>query len=303
MTVLVTGVTGLVGGLVARSLVARGVGIRALVRDLERGRMALLGMDVEIVTGDFDRPETVAAAASGCEGMFLVSSDGDRHVEKEITAARSAIEAGVTHIVKLSSSDAGQRPYAWSTAHAEIEEAIGQMDVGYSFLRPHYFMKNFFSLLKVVSASASNDNQAVTLEAPAGDGTIGAIDAYDIGECAAELLASRAPIGTHALLTGPENIPMTRVAEAFGAALNRDIGYVNLDPSDYRAQREVDDPGGAGDAAGMYEEVRVGTMAVQSDGVEKITGNVPRSIEEFAAANVDAIEVAITAASAGRDGT
>ena len=46
MTVLVTGVTGLVGGLVAQSLVARGVGVRALVRDLERGRLALLGMGV-----------------------------------------------------------------------------------------------------------------------------------------------------------------------------------------------------------------------------------------------------------------
>ena len=46
MTVLVTGVTGLVGGLAARSLVARGMGVRALVRDLERGRLALLGMGV-----------------------------------------------------------------------------------------------------------------------------------------------------------------------------------------------------------------------------------------------------------------
>lgn len=69
MTVLVTGVTGLVGGLAARSLVARGLGVRALVRDLERGRLALLGMGVDIMLGDFDRPDTVAAAAAGCEGV------------------------------------------------------------------------------------------------------------------------------------------------------------------------------------------------------------------------------------------
>ncbi len=296
MTVLVTGVTGLVGGSVARSLVARGVGVRALVRDLERGRMAMLGMGIEFAIGDFDQPETIAAAASGCEGMFLVSSDGDRQVLQETTAAKSAVGAGVKHIVKLSSSDAGQRPYAWSRAHAEIESAIEQLTVGYSFLRPHYFMQNFFSLLKVVSTNA---NVVMTLETPAGDGAIGAIDAYDIGECAAALLANCKPLEAHALLTGPENITMSRVAGAFGAVLNRDITYVNLDPSDYRSQLETDDPGNAGDIADVYEEVRVGTMAVQSDNVEKIAGNPPRSIEQFATANVDAINAAIIAASAG----
>lgn len=300
MTVLVTGVTGLVGRGVARSLVARGVGVRALVRDLERGRMAMLGMGIEFAIGDFDQPETITAAASGCEGMFLVSSDGDRQVLRETAAAKSAVEAFVEHIVKLSSSDAGQRPYAWSRAHAEIESEIAQLNVGYSFLRPHYFMQNFLSILKVDSASSK---RTVTLEAPAGDGAIGAIDAYDIGECAAELLANREPLEANALLTGPENITMSRVAGAFGAMLNRDITYVNLDPSDYRSQLEADDPDSASDIADVYEEVRVGTMAVQSDNVEKITGNLPRSIEQFAVANVDAINAAITAASAGRVGT
>ena len=293
MTVLVTGATGLVGSCVAQSLVARGVAVRALVRDMERGRMALLGLAVEFAIGDFDKPETVAAAAAGCEGMFLVSSDGDRQVLQETAAAKSAVEAGVEHIVKLSSSDAGQRSYAWSKAHAEIEEVIGQMNVGYSFLRPHYFMQNFFSLMKVDSTST---NVAITLEVPAGNGTIGAIDAYDIGECAAELLATRKPLEAHALLTGPQNITLSRVAEAFTAVVDPEITYVNLDPADYRSKLEADDPAGAGDIAAVYEEVRIGTMAVQSDEVEKITGKPPRSIEQFAAANADAINSAIIAA-------
>jgi uncharacterized protein YbjT (DUF2867 family) len=303
VTILVTGVTGLVGGLVAESLVARGVGVRALARDRERGRVALLGLSVEIVIADFDQPETVADAVAGCEGMFLVSSDSDRQVAEEITAARSAVEAGVEHIVKLSSSDAGQRPYKWSTAHAEIEKAIGRMDVGHSFLRPHFFMQNFFSLLKTDSGSATDQNALVTIEAPAATGTIGAIDAYDIGECAAELLANGTPLGNHALLTGPENISMSRVAEAFGIAIDRNIAYTALDPADYRARLEADDPETAGDIADVYEEVRVDTMAVQSEQVEQITGNPPRSIEKFATANVAAINAAIADASAGRDTT
>ena len=303
MTVLVTGVTGETGRRVAESLVTRGVGVRALVRDLERGMMATLGMAVELVLGDFDWPDTVAVAAAGCDGMFLVSPDSPRQIAQEIATARSAVEAGVGHIVKLSSSDAGQRPYKWSTAHAEIEEAIGQMTVGYSFLRPHFFMQNYFSLLKVDSTGAPGQTPAIMLEAPAENGTIGAIDAFDIGECAAVLLANGTPLATHSLLTGPENITMDRVAAAFGAALDLDITYTALDPAEYLAQLEADDPESASDVADVYEEVRVGTMAVQSDGVEKITGNPARSIEQFALANVDAINQAIAAAASARDST
>lgn len=292
MTVLVTGVTGKTGRRVVESLVTRGVGVRALVRDLERGKMATLGMAVELVLGDFDNPESISAAAEGCDGMYLVVADGEDQVRQEIGAARLAIEAGVEHIVKLSSSDAHQRPYAWSVAHAAVEDAISVMEVGYSFLRPHYFMENFFSRLKVGSIGLA------TLEAPTNDGKIGAIDSYDIGECAGALLASGKPTGGHSLLTGPENISMSRVAEAFSTAIGRHISYVNLDAADYRRKLEADDPTNNDDVADVYEEVRVGTMALQSSLVERITGTPARSIEQFAVANVDAINAAIDAASA-----
>lgn len=294
MTVLVTGATGKTGRLVAESLVNRGVGVRAMVRDIERGKMATLGMAVELVLGDFNSAETIAAAVEGCESMYLVASDSTDQVRQEVDAARIAVEAGVGHIVKLSSSDAGQRHYAWSVAHAEIESSIANMGVQYSVLRPHYFMQNYLSLLKV------DADGAVTLEAPANDGGIGAIDAYDIGESAASLLASGNALNDHALLTGPENISMSRVAEVFSGVVGRKITYVNLDPEQYRSELDSDSPGSAGDIEDVYEEVRVGTMAVHSDNVEKISGEPPRSIEQFAAENADSIHAAIEAAAKDR---
>ncbi|MDA1279672.1 MAG: NmrA family NAD(P)-binding protein [Chloroflexi bacterium] len=287
---LVTGITGTTGRRVAESLVARGVGVRALVRDLERGKMATLGIAVELVLGDFERPESVLSAARGCDGMYLVSVDGPRQIKNETTAARLAFEAGIRHIVKLSSSDAGQRPYNWSLAHHAIEKSIADLNVGYSFLRPHYFMHNFLSLLKVDPAGV------VSLEAPAGSGAIGAVDDFDIGECAAELLAGNQPLGAHALLTGPENITFERVASALGTATNDKINYVDLDPVRYSETTGKDNPESAADVAEVYREVRDGTMAVQSHEVERITGNRPRSIEQFALANVDAIKSAIASA-------
>ena len=279
MKVLVTGVTGKTGRRVVESLVSRGVGVRALVRDLGRGKLATVGMGVELALGDFDEPESIVSAVEGCSGAFLVSQDNPNQVEQEVNFARQAADSGVRHIVKLSSSDAGQRPYAWSVAHAKIENEIRNIGVPYSFLRPHFFMDNYLSLLKIESKGD------VILEAPAGEGLIGAIDSFDIGECGAQILCNGNPLNDHVLLNGPENISMYRVAEAFSNACNKSIRYVDMDMNQYSSDPEIDP-----DVADVYQEVQDGTMAVMSDNVETITGKRPRTIEQFAKANVEAIE-------------
>ncbi len=279
MKVLVTGVTGKTGRRVVESLVSRGVGVRALVRDLGRGKLATVGMGVELALGDFDKPESIVSAVEGCSGAFLVSQDNPKQVEQELNFARQAADSGVRHIVKLSSSDAGQRPYAWSVAHAKIENEIRNIGVPYSFLRPHFFMDNYLSLLKIESKGD------VILEAPAGEGLIGAIDSFDIGECGAQILSNGNALNDHVLLNGPENISMYRVAEAFSNACNKSIRYVDMDMNQYSSDPEIDP-----DVADVYQEVHDGTMAVMSDNVETITGKRPRTIEQFAKANVEAIE-------------
>jgi len=292
MKVLVTGVTGKTGRRVAESLVVRGVGVRAMVRDIERGKMATLGMGVELVLGDFDDTDSVANAAEGCDGMYLVVSDGGEQVRQEVEAAETAIKTGVQHIVKLSSSDAELRRSYWAVAHNDIELAIRKMDFGYSFIRPNYFMDGFLDLFKV------DPNGNITLEVPTGDGVIGAIDTYDIGETAAALLAGGVPLNGPALLTGPENISMNRVARAFSEVTGIEISHVDIDADAYRSQLEIQHSASAGDIADIYEEVRSGTAEMISDDIERITGNPPRTIEQFAEANVDSIRAAIAAANA-----
>ena len=292
MTVLVTGVTGTTGRRVAESLVSRGVGVRALVRDIERGKMATLGMAVELVLGDFDQPDTISAAVEGCDGMYLVVADGKDQVRQEVEAAKLAVAAGVEHIVKLSSSDAEFRRSYWAVAHNDIELEIAQVDVGYSFLRPNYFMEGFLDQFKVDSEGR------LTLQVPTGDGVIGAIDTFDIGETAAALLTGKTPLNGAALLTGPENISMNRVADAFGQAVGQSITYVDVNAAEYRSELEIKHSASAGDIADIYEEVRSGTAEMVSSDVRRITGNEPRTIEQFAQANVESIRSAIELATA-----
>jgi dihydroflavonol-4-reductase len=66
---LVTGGTGMVGNCIAQSLLARGHGVRALVRSLDKGKR-LLPTGCELVQGDVTAPETLGAAVAGCDWVF-----------------------------------------------------------------------------------------------------------------------------------------------------------------------------------------------------------------------------------------
>ena len=68
---LILGLTGKVGGAVARHLLELGHPVRALVRDpAKEADWAQQG--VELCTGDFANPAAVAAALDGVDGAFLM---------------------------------------------------------------------------------------------------------------------------------------------------------------------------------------------------------------------------------------
>ena len=73
MPILVTGATGTVGGSLVRQLVAAGHEVRAVSRD---PAAASLPREVEVVAGDFSRPETLVPALRGVERMHLVAMEG-----------------------------------------------------------------------------------------------------------------------------------------------------------------------------------------------------------------------------------
>ncbi len=107
-SVLVTGVTGYIGGRLVPRLLGRGVRVRCLARDASRlqGRPWLA--DVELVVGDVLRPESLPDAMRGVAvAYYLVHSlgGGSGFPERDATAARNfgaaAKNAGVQRIIYL----------------------------------------------------------------------------------------------------------------------------------------------------------------------------------------------------------
>jgi dihydroflavonol-4-reductase len=138
-TVLVTGASGFLGSAVARSLVARGLRVRALVRSTSpRGNLE--GLDVEPVQGDLTDPASLRAAMAGARHLFHVAADYRLwapdpavilrvNVDGTRALMRAAIEAGVERVVYTSSvatlKVAGATAPVDETAPAEADAAIG----------------------------------------------------------------------------------------------------------------------------------------------------------------------------------
>lgn len=69
MNVLVTGANGLIGANLCRALIKSGYRVRALVRK-SSDLTAIQGLSLDLVYGDVLNPETLYAAAEGCEIVF-----------------------------------------------------------------------------------------------------------------------------------------------------------------------------------------------------------------------------------------
>jgi uncharacterized protein YbjT (DUF2867 family) len=109
MRILVTGVTGFVGGQLAGLLVERGHEVRGLVRD--RGRADGLAKDLDLHEGDVLHADSLRGAGEGVDvAYYLVHSMGrgssrsgfmERERQAATNFARMAREAGVGRVVYL----------------------------------------------------------------------------------------------------------------------------------------------------------------------------------------------------------
>jgi uncharacterized protein YbjT (DUF2867 family) len=105
--ILVT-TAGKVGAAAARELAEHGESVRVLVRDPARaGDLASIGVDVAL--GDLAAPQTVDAALRGVDVIVLVSPAVP---ELELNVVSSAVQAGVGHVIKITSEASADSPIA-----------------------------------------------------------------------------------------------------------------------------------------------------------------------------------------------
>jgi uncharacterized protein YbjT (DUF2867 family) len=111
MKALVAGATGQTGRRIVQELVDRQIPVRALVRDLEKGK-EILPAAAELVVGDVLKPETLKAAIADCTVILCATGaapsfdpTGPYKVDYEGTKnlVEAAKAAGIEHLVLVSS--------------------------------------------------------------------------------------------------------------------------------------------------------------------------------------------------------
>ena len=144
----VTGITGKVGGQVARDLLAKGLKVRAVVRTPAKGEeWAALGC--EIAVANIDDAAALTEAFRGAEGVFLMTPPnydpeiGFPDTHQNAAAIREAIEKGQPKKVVFLSTVGAQATELNLLNNSGITEAmLRTVSVPVAFLRAAWFMEN-----------------------------------------------------------------------------------------------------------------------------------------------------------------
>lgn len=276
--ILVTGATGSNGTEILKLLAAQKVPVQAMVRQRDRAK-DIAAPNVEIVEGDFVRPETLLDALSGVERAFLVTPSSDRVEMQQLAFVDAAKQSGVKQIVYLSQFDTkADSPVRFLRYHAAVEAAIQASGMAYTFLRPNLFIMQ--GLLNFRSTIATQN----TFYAAAGDAKVSAVDVRDIAEVAAAALTQTGHEGKIYDLAGSQALTHAQMAEYLSAALNRQIKFLDTPPQsmhEYLLSAKFP----LWQADGLLEEYahyRRNEAAAIGSGVQDALGKEPRDFATFA---------------------
>ncbi|MFG3343122.1 NmrA family NAD(P)-binding protein [Glycomyces sp. NPDC048151] len=233
--ILVTGVSGGLGGLVLDGLKA--------VDDVEVVPGTRQGDGVTARRIDFDDPASLAEGFKGVDVLVLISAgyaEDDIVLARHGAAADAAAAAGVKHVIYTSLAASGERmtialPHRWT----EDRLAKGPFDV--TILRNGLYAEVPVGLAVAGAASAAETG---VFAAPFGDGRISVVAKEDLADVAVRVAAesdrdlaaggrSRHAGKTYEL-EGPEAIGGKAIAEALTEALGREVEYRDVSITDAR---------------------------------------------------------------------
>jgi NAD(P)H dehydrogenase (quinone) len=223
----VTGITGKVGGAVARTLLDAGLPVRAVVRDADKGKVwAERGCDVTIAS--ITDVDGLTKALSGVDGVFLmqpsnydpepgfpITRDGVAAVLAAVNVARPG------KLVFLSTVGAHVEEFSLLNNSKITEEGLSTLPIPVAFVRAAWFMEN-----AAWDVEAAKAGVVPSFLQPL-DHPIPMVATADIGRTAAEVLRE-CWTGTRIVeLEGPRRYSANDIAAGFATALAHPV---RMDP-------------------------------------------------------------------------
>ncbi|WP_153135516.1 NmrA family NAD(P)-binding protein [Paraburkholderia agricolaris] len=220
----ITGITGKVGGALARTLLAAGQPVRAVVRDAARAR-SWAERGCEVVTADMDDVASLTAAFDGTQGVFILPpsefdpSPGFPEARTVIDAVRGALQAAAPgKVVCLSTIGAQATETNLLTQRTLMEQALRELPMPLAFLRPGWFMEN-----AAWDAVPARDDGIIRSFLQPLDKAVPMVATADVGRVAAQLLQQTWRGVRVVELEGPQRVSPNDLAAAFAGVLGRPV--------------------------------------------------------------------------------
>lgn len=278
--IVIVGATGTIGSALLERLVDLDVPARALSREPEklRDQIGEKGRStIEVASADASDPKSLRRTFAGASQLFLAMSNSPRQIELETSIIQIAAEAGIKHIVKISSPAFEQSsPVAVAGWHQTIEKALSESGLIHTVLRPYAFMQNLLRLAPTITTQN-------VFFGSMGDSPCNFIDCRDIADVAAEVLTNREVSGQIHTLTGSEIFSYPQIASQLSALLNRPISYINMPPQVLLSNLIMHGHMPPWLANHVVEIQTMSTVVPErpNDTVERLLGRAPRTLDAF----------------------
>jgi NAD(P)H dehydrogenase (quinone) len=223
----ITGITGKVGGELARTLLAAGQPVRAVVRDATKGReWAALGCEVALA--EMEDAKALAEAFTGADAVFILPpSEFDPEpgypeakavIDSVVAALKAAQPAKVLCLSTIGADAVHDNLLSQRTL---METALRGLGLPLTLLRPGWFIDN--AAWDVAPARETGVIQSFLVPT---DKAFPMVAARDVGIAAAELIQQDWN-GTRIVeLEGPGRVSPDDLAKAFASAIGKPVRAV-----------------------------------------------------------------------------
>jgi uncharacterized protein YbjT (DUF2867 family) len=267
---------------VARQLLNRKLPVRAFVFHADQRSEQLVALGAEVVVGDLRDIDAVRRAMHGITRAYFVYPLAEGLLEAITVFAAAAKESGVESIVNMSQITAR----ADFPSHAARQYWLGERildwsGIGVTHLQPTLFLENL-----LVFAEAIRNEGKIFL--PYGQGKSASVCAEDVARVVVSVLVDPAPHrGKTYVPTGSRSLTMSGMATIFGRVLGKPVAYVDVPIAAYtqvlaQAQRP---PYIIEYLSRVAEAHQRGELDIQTDVVQRIGGELPKSPDAFVAEN------------------
>ncbi len=271
----ITGITGQVGSVVGRMLLARGEDVRAIVRSPEKGS-AWRQRHCDVAVADIGDPAALAKAFASAEGVFVLlppSFDPTPDFMQSaqwVDALRLALlKTRPAKVVCLSTVGAQSRQPNLLRQLSYMEQKLGDVTDAIAFLRPAWFMEN-----SAGDIASARDHGVIDSFLQPLHRAIPMVATADIGRVATELLLDSWSGQRIIELQGPQKISPEMIAAALGKLLGREVAARAVPRGDWQSLFLAQGMKNPLPRIQMLYGFNQGWLAFEETGAEQRTGQV-----------------------------